>query len=148
VRNVGGGQIDHQQPPIGIHSNIPLAPHDLLACVKTALSRRWRLLTDWLSITPALTTQHQFDIVDCLARQFPEPAIDRLSDPEMDRQHPPATTREPDSDCYRVDNLAGRFQTTSDIASFCEKPASTFLHDAPWSPIRLPDWPPHATGLD
>ena len=55
----------------------------------------------------ALTIQHPFDIMDCLARQFPEPAIDRLLDSEMDRQNPPATTREPESGCYRVDNLAG-----------------------------------------
>jgi hypothetical protein len=147
VRNVGGGQIDHQQPPIGIHSNIPLAPHDLLACVKTALSRRWRLLTDWLSITPALTTQHQFDIVDCLARQFPEPAIDRLSDPKWIGSIRPPQPENLTQTAIALTTSPG-FQTTSDIASFCEKPASTFLHDAPWSPIRLPDWPPHATGLD
>src|SRR5450631_785604 len=104
VGDVGGGEIDHQEPPICIDGDVALSADNLLAGVVSpgfSLRSLDRLAVDHASggaglASGALAIQHQRHVVDGweqkAPRQFAEPAVDRLPGPEMDRQHPPAAT--------------------------------------------------------
>ena len=89
-RDVRGGQIDHQQPPVGIDSDVALATNNLLVCVIASplRVRRFHRLavkhaTRGASFTPGtLTVQHQRHVVNGLeqhaAHEPPEPPMDGL----------------------------------------------------------------------
>ena len=116
VGDVCGGQMDHQEPPVGIHCDMALAPDDLLAGVVTPCLCLGRL--DGLAVdhgrrraglaSGSLTVEHQRHVVDSLKQKAPgqlaEPTIDRLPWSEMHRQHPPAAARAHQV-AHRVDHL-------------------------------------------
>lgn len=54
VRDVGGGQIDHQQPAIGVYGDVTLATDNLLSSIVATLFSRWRL--------DGLTVDHRCEI--------------------------------------------------------------------------------------
>ena len=98
VRDVGGCQIDHQQSPLRVDRDMPLAADDLLSGVIAArLCVRCldRLTVDnrrrWACVASlSFPTEHKLDIMDRLEqkapRQVAEPAIDCSPVTEMHRQ--------------------------------------------------------------
>src|SRR3974390_276293 len=87
VRDIGGCQIDHQQPPVRIDRDMALSANDFLSGVvatRLAMRRFDRLAIDhrsrWACLAPlSLAVEHEFDVMDRLeqetARQFPAPTI-------------------------------------------------------------------------
>ena len=74
VGDVGGRQIDHQQPPVGVDRDMALAADDLLAGViaaRLAMQRFDRLAVDHRSRRACFATlpfpvEHEFDVMDRL----------------------------------------------------------------------------------
>ncbi|MCY1364198.1 hypothetical protein D9M69_509930 [compost metagenome] len=95
ISNVCRRQVHHQQPPICIHGNMPLAPDDLLRSIVAALFRRWRLHRLTIYDTSAgarlpslqLPVEHQYNIVERAkqepAHQSAKPPIHRLPGREV-----------------------------------------------------------------
>ena len=117
VRDVGGGEVDHQQTTVGVDGDMSLTSDDLLASVITSCFRFSSL--DPLAVDDAagrarlasdpLTVKHQRHVVDGLEQEAPhepaKPPVDRRPRRKVLRQHPPAAARAgqiPD----RVQNLA------------------------------------------
>ncbi len=102
VRHVGGGEVHHQKPTVGVHRDVAFAPDDALAAVEAAVLGEGRL--HGLAVQHAagraslasrrLATQHQRDIVDRAEQQVPDepakPPANCLPRAEMHRQRPPA----------------------------------------------------------
>src|SRR5215203_985157 len=53
VLHVGGREVHHQEPPVGVHRHVPLAALHLLRRIIAAPPGAAGVLTLWLSITPA-----------------------------------------------------------------------------------------------
>ena len=119
VGEVGRGQTNHQEPPVGVHRDVALAADDLLGPVVTAcrplrgfdgLAVDHRRRGARLAPRP-LPVQHQRHVVDGLEQeapsQFAKPAVDRAPMAEMDRQHA-LTSARADEVADRVDHLAER----------------------------------------
>src|SRR5439155_7083451 len=116
VGDVGAGEVDHQQSPVGIDRVMPLVPDDLLAGIVTpcfCMRGLHRLAVDdtrarVLFAPLPLPVEHQFKVMYSLEqeppRQFAEPAIDRLPGSEVDRQHTPPAARA-HKVTHRVDHL-------------------------------------------
>lgn len=97
---VGGGEVDHQQPSVGVHRDMAFAAHGLLVRVEPTLRAGSRSL-DRLTVehaagraglaTLALAIHHQRDVVDRLEQhqpdETPKPPIDSLPWREVLRQH-------------------------------------------------------------
>lgn len=101
VGYVGGRQVDHEEPPIGIHRDVAFPPDDLLAGVVAALfrvGRLHRLAVDEAAgrarfSSASFPVDHQRDVVDRpeqkLADEAAEPPVNGLPPRKVMWQHPP-----------------------------------------------------------
>ncbi len=102
IGDIGGGQVDHQEPPIGVDGDMAFAAHDLLPGVVASLFGARRL--DRLAVddarrgacfaTETLAIRHQGNIMDGAEQELPqeaaEPPIHRLPGRKVAGQHLPA----------------------------------------------------------
>jgi len=101
VGYVGGRQVDHEEPPIGIHRDVAFPPDDLLAGVVAALfrvGRLHRLAVDDAAgrarfSSASFPVDHQRDVVDRpeqkLADEAAEPPVNGLPPRKVTWQHSP-----------------------------------------------------------
>jgi len=105
VGDIGGGEIDHQETPVGIDRDVALAADNFLGAIIAARALCGRRL-DRLPVehrrirfgraAAARPVDHQGDLVDGpkhqTARQAAKPPIHHLPEREMDRRHSPFAT--------------------------------------------------------